>query len=148
MRESSAKWQTDVFPIIMYSEQLIILWFVFPITYLAFWLSNLYKWAFGPELSRSWQDLNAPCVFSGSAVAPPASPNQWGQWATVALCGADGRRMALPPTVAHCATYKWVSSHHWPHNIMNRGVWCTGAVHQGVSLNIFLRSWDRWLTGW
>lgn len=101
--------------------------------------------------SQSWQDLNAPpCVSTGSAVAPPASWNQWGQWATVALCGADGRRMALPPTVARSATYKWVNSHHWSHNI-KPGLWYSGVVHQGewdLFKHIFLRSWVGSLIGW
>lgn len=67
---------------------------------------------------QSWQDLNAPlCVAVGSALTPPASGNQWGQLATLALCGADGRRMSLPPPEEHSSTYKWVASHRWSCNM-------------------------------
>lgn len=37
--------------------------------------------------------------------------------------------MALPPTVAHSATYKWVSA-HWPHSIVQPGRWCSAVVQQ------------------
>lgn len=61
--------------------------------------------------SRRWHDLNAPpCAASGSAVAPPASRNQWGQWAN---CGSVRSRWQKNGpssyTAARSATYKWVS---------------------------------------
>lgn len=102
------------------SQQLIIPSFVLTVIDLLLFL--VFFFLFGPlrfvqaslcnqAESRRWHDLNAPpCAASGSAVAPPASRNQWGQWAN---CGSvHSRWQKNGPSsyaAAHSATYKWVS---------------------------------------
>lgn len=146
MAESSAKWQTDVLPIIMHSEQLIIPSFVFTVIYPVFWLSNLYKWACVTELrvgaGRTWMLLLVSWLAQQLHLQPVEINGGSGQlWLCVEQMAEEWPFLLLWHAQQHTNGSTLITGHiiSW-----SQGSGVVGWCNKGneVSLNIFSSDLD------